>query len=307
MWSQTLGHNQQIDQLRKALASGKVAHAYLFSGPEGIGKRRIAMGLAQGLNCLEPSKAPCGHCVSCKKIAKQIHPDCLCLVPEGKTIRIEVLRELKQKAHLHPLEGEAKVFIIEAAEKMTTAGANALLKILEEPPCATYLILISAKPSLILPTIRSRCQRLEFSPLPDETMGAELEKRGFALNEAKCRVWLAQGSLNQALNFDSELFAKASEYWNQLFQNPRPSTLLRLSEELIEAEETLPSLLRAFSFLVYQKIIEAQEKKTIPPLTEQWEVLQQTSQALDTFANKRLLVENLLFRLAAKPPAAQPS
>ncbi|MBI4125206.1 MAG: DNA polymerase III subunit delta' [Deltaproteobacteria bacterium] len=299
MWSKILGHDKQVAQLKKVLSGGQIPHAFLFCGPEGIGKRKTAVGLAQALNCEARTGIPCEDCLACQKIEKNIHPDCLLIEPEGKAIKIDTLREMKQKACLHPLEGRSKVFLIDPAEAMTTAGANALLKILEEPPAETFFILITSKASLLLPTIRSRCRRLDFQPLSGEILQKILSAAGFAKTEADLRTALSQGSAARALSWDLNLFEKAKACWEKLEAGPAPSLLFQFSEACAEEEEQLPFILGAFGHLAHQKLMAAEAQSEIERRARQWQAVGQALHLLDTYANKRLLVENLLFTLQA--------
>lgn len=298
MWSKILGHSRQILKLKRALKENKVPHAYLFSGIEGVGKRQTAIGLAQALNCAGIKEIPCEQCLSCQKISKGVHPDCLFIEPDGKTIRIEVLRDLKQKAYLYPLEGRSKIFIIDQAEKMTLASANALLKILEEPPNQTYFILITSQPSALLPTIRSRCQKMEFGPLPSEILIQILMRLGKDSKEAKLLADLSQGSIQKAFEFDLALFEETKTKWKELQEDPRPTHIIALSETWSEEEEKLSQILNTLSLLVHEKILNTEDPKELERQTDRWFAIQNAQRGLETYVNKRLLVEDLLFRLA---------
>jgi DNA polymerase-3 subunit delta' len=286
MWKKILGHKKQVEQLQKDLEENKVPHAYLFSGIEGIGKRGVALGLAQAL-------------LSWQKTEKNFHPDFHLIEPAGQTIKVEVLRQLKQKIYLHPLEGIAKVVLIDKAEAMTDAGANALLKILEEPPQQTYFILISSQPTKLLPTIRSRCQRLEFNPLSEQEIRELLVKQGMDLKEASQRAAFAQGSLQAALSFDAALFEQIQNGIEGLRVDPKPSQILALSETWSEEGEKIPFILTSLTHLWHKKIMETRDEKTSRQLSLQWFAIGQASRSLETYANKQLLLENLLFTLTA--------
>lgn len=257
MWSEILGHETQIARLKKDLEENRLPHALLFCGIEGIGKKKIALALAQAIN----------------NTTKVFHPDCVLIEPAGKTIRIEVLRELKQKAYLHPLEGKAKVFIIDDADKMTTAGANALLKILEEPPQETYFILVTSRPSFILTTIRSRCRMVSFSPLVKEKLPKNPQ--------------------------EEESKKEALAGWNQLGPSPAPSQIFKLGEAWSDEEEKLPAIIQSLGEIFYEKINQTEEPARLKMLTDRWLAIQKAKNKLETYANKRLLVESLLFRLSS--------
>lgn len=297
MWCQTFGHNRQIEHLRRAMRKEKLHHAFLFCGLEGIGKGRVATGLAQALNCEKEVEGPCEQCTACQKTAKNIHPDCERLLPDGKTIKVESLRAMKQKAYLHPLEGRAKVFIIDPAEAMTPAGANALLKILEEPPAQTFFILMTSRPGLLLPTIRSRCQRLDFQPLPDADLQKILAQSGFSKEEAQQRVELAQGSALAALEIDWELYETAKGRLEELESGASPSLIFELGESFAEEDQKLSVLLKAFCHWTRQKLLHAGSETESERCFDRWLAARQSLNLLETSANKRLLLEDLLFTL----------
>lgn len=154
-----------------------MAHSYLFCGPAGCGKHTTALALAAALNCTTAPGQGCGTCVSCEKIATGIHPDVQTLERQGTTqiIPIETIRtQVIPKLGMQPHEGAARVFLIEEAASLPSASANALLKTLEEPPLHTHFILGTTAPEQLLPTIRSRCQRVSFGALAAD-LRAELE------------------------------------------------------------------------------------------------------------------------------------
>ncbi|HTM19260.1 MAG TPA: DNA polymerase III subunit delta' [Kofleriaceae bacterium] len=168
---QIRGQERAVAQLRRALAGARVAHAYLFTGPAGCGKHTTGLAFAAALNCLSRPGEGCTECEACAKIAGGIHPDVQTLAREGAaqiipidTIRAQVIPQLAMAPH----EGRARVFLVEEATALQGPAANALLKTLEEPPARTHFILGTAAPDQLLPTIRSRCQRVSFAPLaPD--------------------------------------------------------------------------------------------------------------------------------------------
>jgi DNA polymerase-3 subunit delta' len=164
------GQDRAIQRLRAALAGGKVHHAYLFTGPAGSGKRATAMALAAALNCRVSPGEGCEECDSCAKIAQGIHPDVITLEREGaaQIVPIESIRQnVIARVALPPHEGQVRVFFIEEASTVALqpAAASALLKTLEEPPARTMFVLATVAPDQLLPTIRSRCQRVSFVPM----------------------------------------------------------------------------------------------------------------------------------------------
>lgn len=198
MW-QVVGHKWAVDLLKRALASERVAHAYLLTGPPQIGKRSLALNFAQALNCLDQEK-PCGQCLACSKIAHGSHPDVQVIQGEGRTIKIDQMRTLRHEAALFPLEGRWKVYIIRQMEQATAEAANCLLKTLEEPPSHVILMLTASEAEALLPTIVSRCQVLNLRPLATETVQRSLQERwGVDAKRAQLLARLSGGRLGWAV------------------------------------------------------------------------------------------------------------
>lgn len=166
-WKGIIGHQKVIQFLEKSFQNQRLAHAYLFSGPPRLGKTKIAEHLAKGLICRQLKGLDfCGQCIECKQIIKRVHPDIVWIsFLEGKSqINIEQIRQLKENLSLAPLVSEYKLAIIEPAETMTLSAANSFLKLLEETPKNTVIILITNNAESIFPTLRSRCQIVHFQP-----------------------------------------------------------------------------------------------------------------------------------------------
>lgn len=160
----------QWQRLRQALQSGRIAHAWLFTGPAGVGKGPFAEAFARLLLCTTPNQAarPCGECRGCRLLAAATHPDFERVAPDepGKQIKVDQIRDYCERSTLTAQLGGYKVAIFQPADAMNPAAANSLLKTLEEPVPLTVLMLVTAEPHLLPATIRSRCQRVEL-PLPD--------------------------------------------------------------------------------------------------------------------------------------------
>lgn len=171
-----LGQDRAVSVLRHALANDRLAHAYLFVGPDGVGKKLTALTLAQAIFCQQKSFDPCDKCPSCFKVKNRCHPDLFFLSSEGASIKIDQIRGLQKQISLKGIESHKKLAILDGVEKMTPEAANAFLKTLEEPPVDAVIILITAQPSALLGTVISRCQLLRFLPLPKEKM-VEILKR----------------------------------------------------------------------------------------------------------------------------------
>ncbi|MCX5892890.1 MAG: DNA polymerase III subunit delta' [Deltaproteobacteria bacterium] len=209
-----LGQDRVISHLRTARQKGRLSHAYLFLGPEGVGRASTAQALAAALNCLTPREDgdACGVCASCRRLAAGTHPDFLIISPTSEAlkklqpqIKIEQIREFCRLTSYAPYGDGWRVALIKPAEAMNEAAANALLKTLEEPPERHLLALIARAEADLLPTIVSRCHKLAFTPLPAALVARELEgRRGLAPSQAHLLAALSGGSLGRALNLDPE-------------------------------------------------------------------------------------------------------
>lgn len=214
-WHGIYGHDDVVEQFRRALARGRLASSFLFVGAEGIGKRTFALKLAQALLCRTRSEElldPCGQCPACAQVVAGSHPDLeLVTRPEDKAfIPLELfigdkdhrMREgLCHNISLKPLMGGRRIAVIDQADYLNVEGANCLLKTLEEPPRRSVLILIGTSPARQLPTIRSRCQLVRFRPLPSEVV-EELLIREHSIEdveEARRLAEYSEGSLQRAV------------------------------------------------------------------------------------------------------------
>ncbi len=215
-----------IETLKRALSFNKVHHAYLFSGPGGVGKHLAATALAMSMNCTDGKENACCTCTSCKKILKGVHPDVFGVtLPEGKKlIPIDAVRELGQRLAIRPHEGKCKVAIIDPADRLSESAANALLKTLEEPRAGSFLILITAKASSLLATVRSRCQLVRFRPLPKEVVSDILCDQGVSKGESRIVAALCGGSLDQASAYlDEEVDERISQALDMLENTLEPT------------------------------------------------------------------------------------
>ena len=207
-----IGHDEIITQLQHAIQSNRIAGAYLFVGPAGVGKETVAIHFAKSINCLESGEGACGDCISCRKTEVGNHPDTQIVSPSGARTRIDQIRELQKRIVYRPLEGVRKVVILREAERMNLEAANCLLKTLEEPPAESVLILLTTNLDALLPTIRSRCQIIKFSPLAPNELGNYLNER-FHLEERKALsiATLTGGAVGRALTYLESRDAEESE------------------------------------------------------------------------------------------------
>ncbi len=193
-----IGHSWAIDLLERSIRGGRVAHAYLISGPAQVGKALLALRLAQALNCEHGGPGPCLECRSCRRIERGNHPDfrIASLATQAanakgdeairqRDLKIDTIREWQADITLKPYEAQRRVFILQDAERMSDAAANAMLKTLEEPPPYATLLLVANTAGDLLPTIVSRCQSLKLRPVQRSILAEALQERGVSAEDAR--------------------------------------------------------------------------------------------------------------------------
>jgi len=214
-----IGHQKQLGILRAGLAAGRLHHAYLFIGPEGVGKRTVAAALAKALHCERRTGDFCSECVNCARIADGNHPDVRIVEPlaEKKEIGIPQIREIERDLGYRSFTGRRKIVIVDPAGLLNIAAQNALLKTLEEPPQASLIILVATGAGGLLPTLRSRCLRLAFAPLARREVAAHLQKaHKKTAEEADLLASISFGSLGVALGLDSAALTEKRRAWVEM-------------------------------------------------------------------------------------------
>ena len=203
------GNERVITYFKKSIARGVLAHAFLFSGPDGVGKATLARAICKALLCRNRSEnGPCESCASCHKFDSGNHPDVHSYIPEGLYFKIEEVRGIIHQVSMKPVESRYKTFVLERAETMRDEASNALLKVLEEPPGETIFFLITETAEALLPTIRSRCQHFPFQPLPASELVLRLIQLGHSETEAAGQARFSHGSLGRALSLNVEQYAE---------------------------------------------------------------------------------------------------
>ena len=205
-FSEIIGQTKIIRLLRRALAQDLLPHAFLFTGVEGVGKKSTALTLAKVVNCQNSASGDCcDQCISCRKAASGNHPDINLIEREGPFIKIEQIRALKHRLRFKPLEGRYRVTVIDNSQHLKAEAANALLKVLEEPPADNLIILTAIETTALLPTIVSRCLHLPFQPLATVEISAHLNKiHSISPERAAVIARLAGGSLSRAIDLLDE-------------------------------------------------------------------------------------------------------
>ncbi len=258
-FEELIGQELIINTLQASLASGSTSHAYLFSGPPGSGKRTISLTFARALNCTGPGNVPCECCLSCRKCSSGSHPDLYLVKPQGASVKMEQLREIKDSLYYYPSEGFRKVCIIVDADLVTLPAANSLLKILEEPPGDLVFMLLSSRPWAVLPTIVSRCCHFALKPLSAEEMERLLDRHASLSGEEKGIVAaLAGGNPGKALELSGggnfrEQYEKALIIAETVEEGTMEELFSRAEE--LAADENLNALLELLLIIYRDRLV----------------------------------------------------
>ncbi len=267
MFDKILGNDQLKKVFQRLLVSQKIPRSLLFVGEDGIGKRAFALEIAKAAVCQNPIDGEaCDQCPACrrsdkieiphveestkvddrlkekfKKVFFTAHPDIGLVVPLKKNIFVDAVRELETEANFRPYEAKARFFLIDNADKMSDAAANALLKTLEEPPPTSHIFLITSRPASLLSTIRSRCQIIRFAPLDRAEIESHLrEIQHLAVGDAKLAAMLCGGSLGRALAIDPARYSEQRETMlgvlESLSGQKNIAALLKTAEEINDAK-----------------------------------------------------------------------
>jgi DNA polymerase-3 subunit delta' len=333
-----IGQDRPLGLLATLLHKGSIPHALLFTGIAGVGKIRSAMAFAMACNCTQQSSprpstpeaggtsylfqtaGPCGQCISCRKIESGNHPDVLIVRPSGAFIKIDQIRSLCDTLAMKPYEARTRVVILTRAESMNASASNALLKVLEEPPPQTILILTAGEKSDLLPTIVSRCQHVRFNPIPAQDLEQALVgAHGLDPREAKILAAASGGSLGQALALHETGWVTSRnwllEQLSTLDRQPAGHALA-VAEHLARNKDDLPQVLEllmswlrdlAVSKICPDKIIHSDfsaqiqalvARKSTAALLAGLETLQALHQHRQVAVNLRLALDDLILKLA---------
>lgn len=340
-----IDQENSIRILTAILQKRTIPHALLFTGIDGVGKRSAAMAFAMALNCvahrhnsgrqsnaalltsgLKENHAsmvePCGDCSSCRKIASNNHPDYIHIRPVGPIIRIGQIRELLQTLTMRPYEAEFRTVVISDAHRMNPEAGNALLKVLEEPPFHTTIILTATGNSDLLPTIVSRCQHIRFNPLSVTSLATVLmEKYNIGKDRAVALSGLSDGGTEKAKQLHRERWIEKRDWIlaeGGFFANPNPGSFFALAQQLsLKKEETLIALsilkmlYRDLLVCRYQSdqlinsdvmeiIIKASGKETEGNVLYKIAAIDAAEKNIEENANSRLTLEALFLTLAKK-------
>jgi len=215
-----IGQDKSLSVIKATLKGGSVPNAFLFLGMKGVGKMKTALALASALNCAKAGPGDgCMACPSCLKVERGTHPDVIHVYPEGDYITVEQARGLISALSFVPFEGKTKVAVIDEAERLHWSASNALLKVLEEPPPKTLLILLVTRQDALPSTILSRCQRVKFSPLKTEDIvGWLMEHKGMLEEKASLIAAMSEGSLGRAAMVDDRFLERRRRIFEQVLR-----------------------------------------------------------------------------------------
>ncbi len=329
--------------LSNIIQKGKIPHALLFTGIEGVGKREAANVFAMACNCLAETlpnqtfsdqgidherearpPSPCGACKSCRKIISGNHPDVITIQPEKARILIGQIRDLCHMLAMKPYEARYRVVIIADAHTLNPGAGNALLKVLEEPPDRTVLVLTAYHLHDLLPTIASRCQHIRFNPIShDALMNVLVTKEGIPAREADLLATLAKGSLTAALSLVASGWIEQRAWLLRMIgkesggQSPldRVTTLLAFSEKLAQEKDRIENALEIFKIwfrdlMIYQlspdMVVNKDLSHTLKRLSEEtamndllsaYDAVQSAQEKINGNANPRLTLDVMMMKL----------
>ena len=324
-----IDQHKPIRLLTAFLQKGTTPHALLFTGIEGVGKRMTALTFAMACNCMNAKQGtqhqdtasnPCLRCRSCRKIKSGNHPDIIFIKPSGPFIRINQIRSLCHTLGMKPYEARQRVVIISEAQAMNPEAGNALLKVLEEPPERTLLILTALQTSDLLPTIVSRCQLIRFNPIsPKNIAGFLVGKKGLAPSDAMILATLANGSLSKAILMDQADWIKRRNWLIDEVEalpsrsvGPRLAFAERLAKNkdvLADSLEVIKLWLRDLVIYHYDpakiinrdlvdKIQSASQRMRVESILSKLDAILSAQKNMSANSNLRLTLEVLTFRLA---------
>jgi DNA polymerase III subunit delta' len=305
-----LGQEQAVRVLRRATEGGRVAQAYLFSGPPGVGKATTAVALAAALNCETQPGVGCGTCLSCDKLARGLHPDLVVLEPVGKqikSIKIDQVRALEEKLTYRPHEGSHRLVLIDGAELLNANAANALLKSVEEPRPGTVFVLATSAAHRVVPTLISRCQRLRFLPLGREVVASILASEAAEVpdKERQAAAAFCEGSARRALELlEGQRMGSLGEVVDALQGAVTGRSVAKVFEAAVGAgkdrtliTEALDLLRSRLRDLLLEQVAQGDGAGRREQLLERLRAVDRAQAAVRGNVNPALTLENLVFEM----------
>ena len=339
MFDQLIGNQAVKDAIRRFISTRRVPNSLLFAGPEGVGKKQFALELAKAIVCREPVEhESCGSCSACiragvfefprtddkdehKKVIFSEHADVAQVIPYGRNVLVDAIRDLEKEANFRPYEAPARIFIIDDAHRMNAAASNALLKTLEEPPVTSHIFLITSKPNALLPTIRSRVQTMRFGPVAaGEIEHLLLTTHEYSQSDARLIASSTNGSVAAALSVDAGEFRErrneAIEILHSAIVDHDIVDVLKRSEKIgaIKSTPDFESFLDVLQTLIHaiwsarngvdrdagdddiRKLAELADPSALTAWLDQ---IEQIRAALAVNINKKIAADSLLVRMAS--------
>ncbi len=284
--------NEKIKMLlSNVIEQNKLTHSYLFLGPSGVGKTLFAREFAKMILCSSEKKA-CGKCKSCLQLEENNQPDFILIEPEDGSIKIEKIRQMQAKVLEKPILSSKKVYVIKDADCMTKEAQNCLLKTLEEPPVYITIILVGSNESLFLNTIRSRCMKILFQKIEDETLKKYLQTNHITQNLTKERLQSFEGSIERAIKIEErkEIYDEVQK----IFFNVEKYTLVDVIgklDPLYKNKDIIYDLLDYIMIIFAQKTIE--EEKYITYI----ETIEEVKKNLKSNSNYDMSIDKLLYKI----------
>ncbi len=332
-----IGQKRAIKTLQHEFIEKQHTGSYLFEGPRSVGKHTAAQLMLKTLFCQTSQQQPCNQCSHCKKISRRSHPDLLEISPEKHVINIDRIREAIVHLQYPPLESPVRALIVDDADCMNRFAANALLKVLEEPPEKTLLILISSRPATLLPTILSRCKRIRFNPLSGKERASILgipDEDAALLTHLGEESWENHEAVREKSNVIAQECDRLLKLLGEIYGKPGNSETLKttstalwkLASMLLENDATLPrrlallqSMLRDLCFLKEgihaDTLLHSKAKNSLQTIASHFDqenilaLLQRTDHTLNAiqrgYANRKIAVEHLLTGLEQALAKAQ--
>lgn len=290
MGFEQLAGNQKIaKELKNYVYQNKASHSYLFYGQEGIGKKQFAQEFARMLLCETPQETtPCNSCI---KYQSNNHPDFSLIESDGKSVKIEQIRNIQEAIAQKPIQSSKKVYIIDDSDKMTKEAQNCLLKTLEEPPEYATIILIASNESKLLATIKSRCTKIAFQNIQTSEMIAYLKEKGIQENNPNL-LKLYNGSIGKAIRLQEkrDIYEQVETIINTI-EKQDIVEVFKQAEILYKEKEIIQELLEYMNILLYQKAI--QNPLYLPTIN----TIEQTKKRLASNANHDMSIDNMLLTI----------
>lgn len=313
-----IGHELIVNYFQHIIASQQPAHAYLFSGPVGVGKMTTARWIAQGLLCRESNTKPCLTCQSCLALTRGLHPDFYLLEPLAETaaISIDQIRQLQGQISKKAFYNSFKIIIINRAEDLNQEAGNAFLKVLEEPPGRAVFFLLGNNPRSVLPTIKSRCAEVKFSLVSQEQIVRNLADK-FSDEQKNFIAKISQGKIGLALSLDGEkikILIDEQKKLVRLIKAPPDEQLNYLASlntaELMPVVESLTNLIRDILFCKLQisgmtyhyfrpELAKIAGQRTLAAITSALSRLLDLPRKLNQNINAQLLLQNVILNFNA--------